>query len=369
MKRLKIGITAGDFPSVTAALWSSGIAQNIVYLAMLLQRLPQVEAVAVVHISHEARTNPLADHYGLPTLLQAEAVEQLDIIIELGARGGAPEMARLRERGGKLVSYMAGNAMAMNFEAVANKVPYGELLSEVAFDAVWITPQHWRMNRSYCQMTRSAVVECAPHIWHPACLLQSVIGHGAAPFWKPSEGGGARVGVFDPNVNVLKTFHFPLLACEQAYRARPEAVDRVLLFSAHHLIEDPHFKEFCGYLDLGQAGRIFAEGRHPVAEVMGKSIDAVVTHQWENNLNYLYWDILYLGWPLIHNSTEFKDIGYYYPAFDPRAGGEALCEAVASHAANYARTRPDVLQALWAFNIDNPAVQQRYAELIDGVMS
>lgn len=40
--------------------------------------------------------------------------------------------------------------------------------------------------------------------------------------------------------------------------------------------------------------------------------DVVLSHQWENGLNFLYIDALYLRYPLVHNSPYFKECGYYY---------------------------------------------------------
>ena len=41
-------------------------------------------------------------------------------------------------------------------------VPHGEIMSQSGFDAVWITPQHWRICRSYAEITRTPNVEPAP---------------------------------------------------------------------------------------------------------------------------------------------------------------------------------------------------------------
>ena len=46
VKRLKVGITVVAGTEPNAALWSSGIHQNMVFLALLLQRLPEVELSA-----------------------------------------------------------------------------------------------------------------------------------------------------------------------------------------------------------------------------------------------------------------------------------------------------------------------------------
>jgi hypothetical protein len=368
VKQLKVGITAFAAADAHDALWSSGLNQNIVYLALLLQRLPEVELSAIVAWPPTGGPHPLADLYGLPTLQLVDATQTLDVIIELGARADAEFTSAFRARGGKFVSYMAGNAMVMNFEDLANGVTYGDQISGSGFDACWITPQHWHMNHAYCAITRSPNVEIAPHIWHPICLSQSAFLMKSNPFWRAPSNAGWRVGIFDPNVNVVKTFQLPLLVCEEAHRKQRDLISRVLLFSANHLMGNPHFEQFCAATDLSREGKVFAESRYLLAQMLGSHIDAVVTHQWENALNYLYWDVLYLGWPLIHNSPAFAETGYYYPAFDPQTGGHALREALASHAARWDETRPQVLETLWRFSIDNPQVQRRHAELLQQVM-
>jgi len=117
VKRLKIGITVIAGQDAHAALWSSGIAQNTIYLALLFQRLPEVELCALVNCPAGAgpEIHPLAEMYGLPTIQLQDAVEKLDVIIELGMRADTACTGPFRARGGKLVSYMAGNTMAMNF--------------------------------------------------------------------------------------------------------------------------------------------------------------------------------------------------------------------------------------------------------------
>jgi hypothetical protein len=371
VKRLKIGITVIAGQDAHAALWSSGIAQNTIYLALLFQRLPEVELCVLVNCpaGAEPAIHPLAEMYGLQTMQLPDAAEQLDVIIELGMRADTAYTGPFRARGGKLVSYMAGNTMVMNFENMASRVKYGDYINEVGFDAVWITPQHWRMNHAYAKITRSENTVIAPHIWHPMCLTESAYRLKTNPFWRPPEAGDWRIGVFDPNVNVVKTFHLPLLVCEEAHRKQPGLVNRVLLFSADHLMGNAHFEQFVASTDLGRTNKVFAESRYLVAQMMGSHIDAVVTHQWENDLNYLYWDVLYLGWPLIHNSPAFREVGYYYPEFDPQTGGEVLREALPQHAARWSQTRPAVLEALWRYNIDNAQVQREHADLLEQLMS
>ncbi len=369
MATVRIGVTfSRPSEDLTDLLWSSGIGQNAVLLVLLMQRLADVAAVVVVDCSDLPGPHPLAVWCGVATLTPVDAAETLDVIIEIGMRAPTVTMARFRDRGGKLVSYMAGNSMAMNFEALASNMGHGETVSLVPFDAVWITPQHWHMNRASCRLTRSDRVEQVPHICEPIFVEARARAAGASPFYKPSDGPGARVGILEPNVNVLKTFHLPLLVCEEAFRRAPDAIASVLLFNTQAIKLVPHFLELTGSLDLFRAGKLFSEGRLPIAEVLHRHIDAVVVHQWENDLNYLYWDVLWSGHPLIHNSPSIDGVGYAYADFDPADGGRVLVDAVARHRTRATAARDEAMGFLRRFSIDAPAVRARHGQLLSEVL-
>lgn len=366
-RRLKVGFTVSPLAvPVGGQLWANGMGQNVVYLAMLLQRMAGIDPVMVV----PDQTDIPGSLQGLKPFAASDVLDHLDILIELGVRLDQEQMARFRQRGGRLVSYMAGNAMAMNFESVANRSPTGEIISTAGFDAVWITPQHFKMNEAYCRLTRSDVVRQAPHIWHPWCLMESLAQYGASEFFWNTETGPEnwRIGIFDPTINVVKTFHLPLLVCEEVARRHPLLIERVLLFCATRFAGNPHFEELAACLDLGKRKRLFIEDRHPLPAVLGKAVDAVVTHQWENNLNYLYWDVLYSGRPLVHNSPAFADAGYYYRDFDPRDGARVCAEALRGHGSRPVSARSAEIEVLWDYSIDNPHVHDAYAELFAEVM-
>ncbi|GJE39101.1 hypothetical protein KHHGKMAE_3180 [Methylobacterium persicinum] len=73
------------------------------------------------------------------------------------------------------------------------------------------------------------------------------------------------------------------------------------------------------------------EDRFPIFDIMGSQADVIVSHQWENAQNYLYYEALYGGFPLIHNSTLIEGCGYRYEDFDPEDGGAALLQAFVQH--------------------------------------
>lgn len=365
--RLTVGITIAPATDAQALLWANGLSQNIVYLALMLRRLGNVGEVGLIC---DARPHAVADAFGLPCWDLTEAVAKCDVIVELGMRSlGGELLEKLRRRGGKLVSFVAGNVMAFNFEALAHGKNSAEILVKHQFDAIWLLPQHWHMCRSYCAITNTPNVHEVPVLWDPVFLNQTAAIMRKNPFWKEPPDDRYTLGCFDPNVNVLKTFHLPLLVAEEAYRLEKDRIDRLLLFSALRFKDSRHVTEMIMATSIGRDGRVSLEDRHSIVHVMGDSVQAVVTHQWENNRNYLYYEILYLGWPLIHNAPSLEGAGYLYRDFDPQDGGRVLAEALRDHPANRVRQREAVRECLWTVSIENPVVQDRYATLLESVMS
>lgn len=363
---LVVGITVGTLAEF-AALFANGIGQNALYLALLLQRVPSVRRVVLFTVAGEADMSWLTRAFGVEVRAHTDGILDVDVLIELGWRVDSATVGALHSRGSKFVAYVGGNQFVMNLEAVACRLPRAEQMTTNQFDAIWMTPQHWRTNLSYLLLTRSGAVFRVPHIWSPVCLNASVAARQDGGHYKPfgrAKNGGRRIGVFDPNVNVVKTFHLPALVAEAAYRIDPARVGAVLLFNTQHLVEYPHFKELVNALDVFKAGRLTAEARFPIAQMLGTHVDVIVTHQWENELNYLYYDALYLGYPLVHNSEALKDAGYYFPSFDAHRGGEVLVRALREHDDTLTGYRRAAHMACWRANIENPELVDTHERLL-----
>ena len=130
----------------------------------------------------------------------------------------------------------------------------------------------------------------------------------------------------DPNITVMKTSHMPMLVCEAAYRRRPDAFRAMYITNGWPHRENVHFTSFANSLQSSKAGIMTIEPRFLSSDFLANHCDAVVTHQWENGLNYLYYEVLWGGYPLIHNSEFLKDYGYYYRDFDAESGADALLQ-------------------------------------------
>lgn len=358
---ISVGISIAHANDVPSVLWSNGINQNIVYLALLMQKLSGIETSLVCYPFDDMPKHPIGTCFNIKTVNNRAEALKLDVIIELGIRLERDFTQPYRDRGGRLVSYMAGNAMVMNFESVfleGDASARGSILGPDGFDAVWITPQHMHMNAGATALVGGPVEE-APHIWAPAGIEHAIASLGVNPAFKGRPDKWS-LATFDPNINVVKSFHIPLLVAEAAHRQAPDPIRRMMLFCSEHLKGRPHFENYVAHLSLGKAGKVTAEARHGIVAMLGREVDAIITHQWENDLNYMYWDVLSLGYPLIHNSSRIKDAGYYYPDFDPTSGGLALLEALACHTG----PRECDTEAVWQHHIGNVANQSQYRELV-----
>ena len=228
------------------------------------------------------------------------------------------------------------------------------------FDAIWMTPQHIHTYRGWCETLYRCPVHEVPQVWAPT-TIEALPADVRRRFDYQGCGGAWRVGVMDPNITVMKTSHMPMLVCEAAFRRDPAPFKAIYVTNALQFREDPHFASFTGSLQAAKAGVLTIEPRFVGIEFLANHADAVVTHQWENGLNYLYYEVLYGARPLVHNSPFLRDYGYYYPDFEAERGADALLRAFAEHDAgldDYKRRNRRLFDRLSPVTPDNIQLHQ-----------
>jgi len=330
-----VGLTIALAEDGTLPVFNNGIRQNVLFLYHLFRAASKCARVFLLNQSN-VDPAPLPPELGIDPadIVRTDAVaDQLDYVIAIGSAMPLGTLHALRGRGVKLIFYKGGNGAIISMEGVVAfpKSSRAELHYDAGlFDEVWLTPQHMHTARSWYEtIYRCPVIE-VPQIWSPK-LLELASKKGDLDFgYKPGREKW-RIGVLDPNITVMKTSHLPMLVVNKAYQkdpARFEAayVTNSVQFKTHH-----HFETFAKKLKVVQDGIMTFEQRFVAYEFMAKFCDAVVTHHWENGLNYLYYEILSGGYPLIHNSEFLKDYGYYYADFDPDDGGRARLEGMSHH--------------------------------------
>ncbi|EFX90665.1 hypothetical protein HMPREF0027_2293 [Actinobacillus ureae ATCC 25976] len=113
-------------------------------------------------------------------------------------------------------------------------------------------------------------------------------------------------------------------------------IKHVYLCNTYEKRNNPTFFNFIGRTNLVKNKIMTVEGRYQMPDFLTRYVDIVVSHQWENGLNYAYNDALYSGYPFIHNSKLLpKSVGYYYDQFYAFDGAKVLLDVIDNHDKNY----------------------------------
>ena len=370
MRSYTVGISIWVAGNGDLGLFENGLRQNVVFLYNLFRAAPDCRRVVLLnHGEGDAPVIPA----GIP--IRAEDVarshqvnEKLDFVIVLGSAMDAASIARFKIGGSKIISYKAGNGIVISMEAIIAQPPRNDAeryFDRDFYDAIWMTPQHIRTYRSYCETLYRCPVFEIQQIWQPLFLQSRLAGlvnrFGYSPRAKK------RIGILDPNITVMKTSHMPMLVCEAAYREKPALFEAIYVTNALQFMNHAHFNSFAGRLQCFKDKIATVEPRFVTADFLANHADAVVTHHWENGLNYLYYDVLFGDYPLIHNSEFLADYGYYYESFDAESGGKALIDALENHDRNLDAYRVQN-QKLFAF-LDpvQPATIAAHEKLLEAI--
>lgn len=370
MSGLNIGITI-CLTEENENVWTNGIKQNAIFLARTLMNSEENYNVYIVNMSYVKITNLLEwDIEKYKTIQYDEVKDKLDIILPLGGSLNEEQIIYLRNRGCKVVPYKCGNEYIISMENIIfdrdeQKPPYYEV------DQVWIIPQMENTNKHYWRMFYKTDVITIPFVWNPMFLdkhIEQLKNEGKDPFYKPSK-SPKRISVFEPNINVYKFSMYPILIAEDVYRNRPELIETIKITNTQKIRTKSEFVHLMNKLDIVKNHKATFENRYPTAWFLSEYTDIVLSHQWENPLNYAYLDAVYMGYPLVHNAILFKDAGYYYEEFNIDYGREQLIKSMTEHDKHLEEYEKKSKEIIHKFNTDNPDVVKRYDVLIKKLMN
>jgi hypothetical protein len=367
--KLRVGVTL-HVRAGQQSIWENGIFQNCAFLVQLLNQSPIVKKAVLVNggAGATAHEGLMLQGTGIGLIGVTEAMNSLDLIIEMSAQLGDDFVKAFRAKGGRYASMRVGNDYVLDIERAMFDKPNASLISDKQYDAIWTLPQYERTCKPYYELTARAPVRLVPHLWSPYFFDKGIatLGAGARYGYQPGKPRW-RLCCFEPNMSMVKTSIIPMAVCEEAYRARPGFLEFVRFLNTLQLKEHPVFVQYARALDIVNHGVATFEARYPLYEYMAAQGDCIVSHQWENAQNYLYYEALYGGYPLVHNSPLLKDYGYYYPEFDCQEGGRAVLRAFDTHDANLADYQAKARQLLAQLDVNSPQNIETYTREIQAL--
>jgi hypothetical protein len=317
--------------------WRDGASQHAVFLAGAFSRLPFVRAVVLIDVGNECRLPHAVDAIapGLRVVSQQQATDEIDVVIELADGLDDAWLALMRSRGATVIGHRSES-------------PYVEFAAPPAssraarpdwYDEIWLLPKD-RLTLPLMHTLYGCPVRVVPFVWLPtfvepriAALERSGVhyGYDAARAARDESGGGWRVAIIEPDLHASNEPGVPMFACEDAYRADPAALSEVHVLNAQRVNERATRALLADSFDLVRDHRATFHGPHDFVDFVGKHVDAVFGYQRNDGEACCYLDVLYGGYPLIHNAPWLLDAGYYYPGADTQQGARALLAAMREH--------------------------------------
>ena len=374
---MTIGITIG-LTKEYESLWVNGIKLNALFLANALSQI-EGNTVWILDTSRKVEdlTKVMWDVNKFPVKDFYKAHNEVDVLITLGTSFPEESLKAFKSisPNKRVVKYMCGNNYTVDMERslFTDGKNLGKAAWDIGADQVWYVPQQEYQNHYYYETIFKAETFPVPFVWDPMFLESDIahkIKHGKkTPIYKEGvENSKKRISVFEPNLNVLKFAMLPILITERAYRNNVE-FDTLFIASGEKLLKNDYFKSMIVNLDIVKNGtpKVKFTPRYPVSHYLAESAEVVLSHQWENPLNYSYLDALYLNFPLVHNAEMIKDMGYYYPDFNAEIGSQMLKTAIEDHDQNAAEYNKKHHELLKRYTIENKKLIETYKMLLENL--
>ncbi len=371
-RKIKIGITV-DF---NIQFHANGLQQNIIFLNNLLGNIPNLLPIYIYTGKLPEVDFILQENCISYSEFVSHAHNEFDLIIFMGFWLDQKVIKQIKEvnKKIKITLMQCGNQFIENSMRVVHyyeKVDYINNPLE-GIDAIWMLPQH-SQNISYMKtFYRVENIKIAPCIWNPLFIdnqLKSLSlgseNNSSLPLKNKS------VVILEPNLSIIKNCLLPIYIVERYERKYPNILSSCNIMGGKKIVDNHYFIRLILQLDIYQKRKGFlrAHNRYKFAETVKLFGSIVVSHQIENDLNYLYFDALYLNLPLIHNSHTLRNYGYYYPHNDIEIASNQLHEIIENHEKNISEYRIKTKECIELYGINNEHNQQEYLKLINEVLN
>ena len=235
-------------------------------------------------------------------------------------------------------------------------------------DEVWVSP-HYKQHDEYASALNHVDIttnrkKVAPYIWDPTILTDD--GRRNIRWVPPTPGQTEKIIIMEPNISFQKTAIVPIMAMERWFRKNPSWNGEICVYNGERLMSTPFFKDsLCPTLELFKQGKIKFYGRKDIVTILNEYPSATfILHQWNNEYNYMLFELFWAGFPVIHNATSsWGDFGYSYVGSDLDKIGQLYSTIQDSHKFNIEAYKAHARQMAWRHSPYNPEVQKEWSAL------
>ena len=275
--------------------------------------------------------------------------------------------------GGKLLKVYLGNILNIDIETPLFTPAHNFAHHVVGKnDAILVSP-HYGQHAEYASLLNHVVppkdmnAMIAPYVWDPNIVTND--GRTLQRWVAPADPRDQVFIIMEPNISFQKTSVVPILILERWYRDVGRAAGwrgKVIVINGERFEMVPHFMEnVAPQLDLHRAGLIEYNARLDIVSALREWPSAAfVLHNFNNEYNYMTMELLWCGFPVLHNSPTWSSYGYSYEDADLCEAAKQI-EALRCHHAERMETYKAHAAALaWRHSPYNPDIQAAWEKLI-----
>ncbi len=238
---------------------------------------------------------------------------------------------------------------------------------------LWVIPSYHHA-LEYIELMRGKPAYIIPHLWSPeicnAFAIEKFKKTESDLFYNLAKHTGKKIEIviMEPNMALFKTSWLPIVAGEKLNVDHPELLDQVFAFNYP---DSNHAWGMADNLTLGTKLRRFKRLSMPEILTFFNSRDTIpifVSHQVLNSLNYLYYEVLYYGFPLVHNSPDLDGCGYFYPENNIKGCVSAILDAYKHHNKNLITYKEKGRKYLERVDPLHPSVGKIWEQMVDSVL-
>ena len=319
--KINIGITIKVKDPKKDSLFSNGIRQNVIILQEIYGKCKNVDKSYIINtcdIDPEEYRGTTWEEYSQHIITSDQAKDLCDVVVLCHGNMHLNKYEELNKMGKKMVLQVLGAELNMFNESVLFKPEPAKIyMGNPYVETVWTSPHFYDRDRDFFSALYRCPVYEAPYIWDPRFIERHVsLNKNRDPdkksLYKPSS-SAKRISAVEPNINMVKTSTMPIVISELFYRKYPEYLKKTSMFGAHKIKSKEDLIDFVKSLDIFKDKKIFFESRYPIVWTLENHTDILLSHQSGCELNYVYLDAAWLGFPVVHNSPMMKELGWYYP--------------------------------------------------------
>ena len=350
-------------------LFRNGLTQNIVVLYDLFEALGYKSYLLQHNGQNSSEKKPFILDYR--TISPQEIIKNpmpIKYFIEIGMSVDSNTRAYLRSIGAKIVKLYLGNILNIDIETIqnfSNMFFNHHVVGEI--DEIWTSP-HYKQHIDYAALLNRTNIEhgrIVPYVWDSCFITQygtkETIQWTAHSDWRTQD-----IVIMDPNISFQKCYFYSILLVEAFSKKYPEWRGKVQIINGDRLKIEPNSYNFVlPSLSLYKSERILLHGRKNIHTILKEHRGACfITHQWNNDFNYMTLELLYCNYPILHNSEGWDKYGYYYDINKWDEAIETLNIALRTHKDNLNIYKSHAANLIWKHSIHNPDIQKQWLEIL-----